>query len=152
MRVLALLLLVFPLAELAVMIKVGSAVGVLATIMLLLLSAVIGVWIIRIGGITTALRARVRMSQGQLPDQEMISGLFLAIAGGLLLLPGFISDVLAVLLLLPPLQRFLLLRLKLKVAASGPQTFEHEPFTQRPERSEPMIRNVIEGEYKRHDE
>ena len=152
MRVLALLFLVFPLVELAVMIKVGSAIGVLATIMLLLLSAVVGVWIIRIGGLTTALRARVRMSQGQLPDHEMISGLFLAIAGGLLLLPGFISDIAGFMLLLPPVQTFLITKIKARAQVhASAQTFEHTPFEQA-ERAEPRIRNVIEGEYKRHDE
>jgi UPF0716 family protein affecting phage T7 exclusion len=61
----------------------------------------LGVFVLRIAGLATALRARESLNRGELPAQTMLEGLMLALAGGLLILPGFISDVLGLIMLLP---------------------------------------------------
>ena len=89
MRIFFVLFLLFPLAELFVLIKVGSSIGALATIMLLVLSGIAGVLLLRLAGFATAWRARERLARGELPEREMLQGLMIAIGGGLLFLPGF---------------------------------------------------------------
>ena len=68
----------------------------------------LGVLVLRAAGLATALRARESLNRGELPAQTMLEGLMMALAGGLLILPGFISDVLGLVLLLPfgPLTRW----------------------------------------------
>ncbi|GAB3475720.1 FxsA family protein [Azotobacter salinestris] len=155
MRAFLLLFLLFPLLELAVMIKVGSAIGVLPTLLLIVLGVLVGGMVLRLAGVATAWRARERLARGELPEQEMLDGLLIAIGGGLLLLPGFISDLLAVPCLLPFTRHFLLNRLRRRTEE---QALRRRAFfddlsarsgQSRPEASRP---NVIEGEYERRDD
>lgn len=99
MRIFMLLFLLFPLAELFLLIKVGSEIGALATILLLIISGLAGILLMRLAGFATAWRARERLAHGELPEREMLEGLMMAVGGGLLFLPGFISDVLALVIL-----------------------------------------------------
>lgn len=155
MRAFLLLFLLFPLLELAVMIKVGSAIGVLPTLLLIVLGVLVGGMVLRLAGVATAWRARERLARGELPEQEMLDGLLVAIGGGLLLLPGFISDLLAVPCLLPFTRHFLLNRLRRRTEeqALRRRAFFDDLSAQsgqsRPEASRP---NVIEGEYERRDD
>mgnify|MGYP000417317082 CR=1 FL=1 len=71
-----------------------------------------GVFVLRIAGLATALRARESLNRGELPAQTMLEGLMLALGGGLLVLPGFISDAAGLLLLFPPVRRFMVNRLR----------------------------------------
>ena len=107
MRVFLFLFLLFPIIELALLIKVGSAIGVLPTLMLVIGTAVLGSVLLRVAGVATAWRAREKLSRGELPEQEMLEGLLIAVGGGLLLLPGFISDIFGVLCLIPFTRRLL---------------------------------------------
>lgn len=153
MRLFALLFLICPLLELAVLIKVGSAIGVLATFALLALGAVLGILVIRLGGLATAFKARERLAQGQLPNDEMIGGLLIAVAGGLLLLPGLISDALALVLLVPWVRQRLIGKVTAKAHAQAERQRAYAEAMQHPEQgAQPQVRNVIEGEYKRHDQ
>ena len=61
----------------------------------------LGVLVLRVAGLATALRARESLNRGELPAQTMLEGLMMALAGGLLILPGFISDVVGLVMLLP---------------------------------------------------
>lgn len=155
MRAFLLLFLLFPLIELAVMIKVGSAIGVLPTLLLIVLGVLVGGLVLRVAGVATAWRARERLARGELPEQEMLEGLLVAIGGGLLLLPGFVSDLLAVPCLLPFTRRLLLARLRRRAEE---QALRQRAFfddlaarsgQSRPDASRP---NVIEGEYERRDD
>ncbi|WP_028239710.1 FxsA family protein [Stutzerimonas azotifigens] len=155
MRIFLFLFLLFPVLELVVLIKVGSAIGVLATLFLLVLGGLGGVLLMRLAGFATAWRARERLARGELPEREMLQGLLLAVAGGLLILPGFISDVLALVLLFPPSRKLLLgqlqRRIELHMTRTGPfgpgpgvgPAPGRSPDGQRP--------NVIEGEWERRD-
>lgn len=149
MRIFFLLFLLFPLAELYVLIKVGSSIGALATILLLVLSGIAGVLLMRLAGVATAWRARERLARGELPEREMLQGLMLALGGGLLFLPGFISDVLALIVLFPPSRNFLfrLVNRRIEEQVRRRRAFADDLQA----RSGPQRPNVIEGEWERRD-
>ena len=91
----------FPILEIALMIKIGKAVGILNTILLIFFTAIIGIYYARIEGLNTIKSGMVNLYQNKLPFYEMITGASIAIAAMLLILPGFISDFIGFLLLIP---------------------------------------------------
>ena len=99
---------VLPILEMYVLISVGSNIGAFNTILLVLLTALIGFALLRIQGFRTLINARNKLGMAQLPAEEMITGIFLAIGGALLLTPGFITDLFGLLCLVPVTRRFLL--------------------------------------------
>jgi UPF0716 protein FxsA len=101
MRFLLLLFIVMPILEMWLLITIGGHIGALSTILLVLLTALIGVGLLREQGFATLWRGREKLQKGQLPAQEMVEGLVLAISGALLLTPGFITDVVGFAGLLP---------------------------------------------------
>lgn len=149
MRVFLLLFLLFPVIELALLIKVGSAIGVLPTLLLVIGTAILGSVLLRIAGVATAWRAREKLARGELPEQEVIEGLFIAIGGGLLLLPGFISDIFGVLCLIPFTRRLLVskVRQRAQEQAMRQRAFADDLAA----RSGQARPNVLEGEYERRD-
>ncbi|OIO71005.1 MAG: exlusion protein FxsA [Zetaproteobacteria bacterium CG_4_9_14_3_um_filter_49_83] len=111
LKILLLLFITLPLLELYVLIEVGSGLGGLTTIALCLLTAALGGFLIRLQGIMTLIDARKRMASGELPADQGVHGLLLALAGLLLFTPGFITDSLGFLLLIPMLRRVLIRRI-----------------------------------------
>jgi UPF0716 protein FxsA len=109
------LFIVIPLLELALLIRVGQSIGVLSTLGLVILSAVIGVILLQQQGYATLASARRKMAQGLMPAEEMLGGMFLAVGGVLFLIPGFITDVLGLCCLIPGIRRLLLARLLRRV-------------------------------------
>ena len=91
----------FPILEIAVMIKIGKVVGILNTILLIFFTAIVGIYYARAEGLNTIRSGMVNLYQNKLPLYEMISGASIAIAAMLLILPGFISDTIGFLLLFP---------------------------------------------------
>lgn len=110
--VLVLLFVVAPLVELAVFIQVSQWIGLLNTIAFLLLVSLGGVLIVRHQGLGVARRVRDQVRAGRLPAADLVDGLLILIAGVLLILPGFVSDFLGLLLLLPPTRAFVRGRLQ----------------------------------------
>jgi UPF0716 protein FxsA len=149
MRAFLFLFLLFPLIELAVLIQVGSAIGVLPTLFLVIATAVLGSVLLRVAGIATAWRAREKLARGELPEQEVLEGLLIAVGGGLLLLPGFISDVFGVLCLIPFTRRLLVGKVRRRVAE---QALRQRAFADDLQARSGQTRpNVIEGEFKYRD-
>jgi UPF0716 protein FxsA len=106
--VLALLIALFivvPLVEIAVIIQVGQWLGVVNTIGLLLVISVVGAWLVKRQGIGVMARIRDQRLAGQVPAAELFVGALILVAGVLLLVPGFVTDALGLLLLLPPVRR-----------------------------------------------
>ena len=101
-----------PLIEVAVFIQVGSRIGVAWTIGLCLLTALIGTAMIRHQGLSVLQRAREQMARNEPPVREVFEGFCLVIAGALLLTPGFVTDALGGLLLLPPVRQVLFERVR----------------------------------------
>ncbi len=95
---------VFPLLEIAVLIKAGETIGFWPTISLLIGAAVLGFLVIREQGLTMVGRMFTAMNEGRLPFEPMLDAYALIVAGALLIMPGFISDVIGLLLLVPPLR------------------------------------------------
>ncbi|WP_053148074.1 FxsA family protein [Pseudomonas sp. P97.38] len=156
MRPFLLLFLLFPVLELFVFVKVSGAVGFFPALLLVILGSMLGVFVLRIAGLATALRARESLNRGELPAQTMLEGLMLALGGGLLILPGFISDVLGLVLLLPFTRRMLAnkMRRRAEEQAMRQRAFADDlqprggPAPREPVGREPT---VIEGEFEHRD-
>lgn len=99
------LLLLVPAAEIAVFVQVGSRIGAGMTVLLVVVSAVVGVWLVRRQGLATATRVQAMVARGESPALGMLEGLALLAAGVLLVIPGFLTDIAAFALLIPPLRR-----------------------------------------------
>lgn len=96
--------LVVPIVELAVIIQVGQAIGVLDTLLLMLLVSAVGAWLVKREGLSVWRRFNEQLARGSVPGKELADGLLILLAGALLLTPGFVSDCAGVLLLLPPVR------------------------------------------------
>ena len=99
--------LVVPIIELAVIIQVGQAIGVWPTIALLLAISIGGAWLVKREGLGVWERFRRQVDAGRVPGKEIADGVMIIFAGALLLTPGFVTDVLGILLLLPPVRAFI---------------------------------------------
>jgi UPF0716 protein FxsA len=97
---------VAPLVELAVFVQVSQWIGFLDAFGLLLVISVIGVLIVRSQGLGVWRRVRAQIRQGIVPTADLVNGLLILVAGLLLILPGFVSSVVGLLLLLPPVRAF----------------------------------------------
>jgi UPF0716 protein FxsA len=96
-----------PLIEIWVFIEVGGEIGALTTVGICVLTALIGTVMLRAQGLATLKRARGQMEQGVLPARELFDGLCLLIAGAFLLTPGFVTDAMGFLLLIPAFRELL---------------------------------------------
>ena len=129
-----LLFLVVPLLEIYLLIKVGGVIGALPTVVLVVLTAVLGAFLLRLQGFSTMNRMRANMMRGRLPTMEIMEGAALLLAGALLLTPGFFTDAAGFLLLIPPLRRHLILKFIDRITINGasrgerrgPRTFDGE--------------------------
>jgi UPF0716 protein FxsA len=101
---LLLLFLVVPLVEIYLLIQAGGVIGALPTVGLVVLTAVVGAWLLRLQGLATLRRAKASLADGVLPETALVEGVLLLLAGALLLTPGFVTDALGFLLLVPPLR------------------------------------------------
>ena len=110
-KILFLLFLTVPLVEIYFLIQIGEHIGALSTILLCILTAAIGAILLRIQGILTLLRAQRKLQQGEIPADDLLEGLILLISGVLLLTPGFATDVIGFLCLVPALRSLLALKL-----------------------------------------
>ena len=111
-----------PLVEIALFIMVGQAIGLLPTLLLVIGAAIGGALLLRWQGLSVLSRMRTTMGQGQLPARAIADTMLIGVAGVLLFLPGFFTDIVALLLLVPAvrtaLYRFMGARMKVVVATS----------------------------------
>jgi UPF0716 protein FxsA len=96
-----------PLLEIAVFIQVGDAIGLWPTLAAVVLGTFIGVSVVRAQGISVLGRLRQQVDAGQPPEREVFEAFCLVLAGIFILLPGFVTDILGILLMLPPLRGLL---------------------------------------------
>lgn len=152
MRLLFLLFLVMPILEVMVLIQVADSVGWLVTIGLVVLTAVIGINILKQQGFSTLTRANQRLQSVQLPAREIMEGFCLAIGGTLLLTPGFITDGMGFVLLVGPTRRMLVdyLIRSGKVSMQGQTGFQSFHYRGESSSQGPGGKGeVFEGEYTR---
>jgi UPF0716 protein FxsA len=123
---LVLLFIAVPIAELAVIIQVGQAIGVWWTIGLLVADSILGSWLMRHQGRSAWRRFNEAVQVGRVPAREVLDGALVIFGGALLLTPGFITDILGLILLLPPsraiVRGILTRRLAHRMVASATRT------------------------------
>jgi UPF0716 protein FxsA len=100
-------LIVVPMLELMLLIRIGQTIGVWPTLALVVGTGVVGALIISRQSVGVLIRTLEALSEGRPPVEPVLDGLFLMLAGGLLLMPGLATDVVALLLLVPPLRRLI---------------------------------------------
>ena len=152
---LSVIFLAVPIVEIYLLIQVGQVIGALWTVFLVVLTAVVGVWLLRIQGISTLRRAQEKMRNEQMPAQEMLEGIGLLLAGAFLLTPGFFTDTVGFLLLLPPTRAWLVSKLVAHLMRSGQfvgQASVHGYEFESKTHQKGADSDVIEGvNYKRED-
>ncbi len=116
---LLLLFLAVPLAEILVIVEVAQRTGIIETIALLLIVSILGAWLVKSEGMGVIRKIQFQLIQGQIPNKELLDGGLILIAGVLMLTPGFITDVVGLLLLFP-LTRPIIRRLFFKRIVNQP--------------------------------
>ena len=127
------LILGLPLIEIYLFIKVGSEIGALNTILLILMTAVIGIWYARYEGFNTLRSGMSQLVKNELPLYEIVSGAAIAFAALLLILPGFATDVIGILLVFPVTRKIILSKYSKKSNSRKKSNIKEK--------------NFIEGEY-----
>jgi len=102
-----LVMLAMPFIEIAGFVIVGSKIGVFATLGLVILSAMLGFFLLRVQGIGLLQRIRTETAAGRVPDREMVHGAMLVLAAILLIVPGFVSSTIGILLFIPFIRDFM---------------------------------------------
>jgi UPF0716 protein FxsA len=148
------LLLVFlfiavPVAEISVLIRVGSAIGLFNTIVFVIFTAVLGAYLVRQQGFATITKLQAETSAGRVPALQIAEGVALLFAGAVLMTPGFITDAVGFALLVPPLRQALI-GWAAKNIFKGPMAAAHGSSYSAANSQSPngVIKgDVIEGEY-----
>lgn len=151
------LFVLMPIVEIALLVKVSDQIGGLNTIALVILTAVMGTYLLKKEGLATLMRFNQRVQQGELPAQEIAAGFALAAGGAMLLTPGFITDAIGFSLVFPLTRaafgRWLVQRFSGRVHtqfSAGPshgQAHHHQSHPGAQSQGE-----TLEGEFQRHDE
>jgi UPF0716 protein FxsA len=125
--ILALLFLVIPIVELYVIIQVAHAIGIFDTLGLLVLDGLLGGWLMKREGMGVLRRLQSKLATGELPSTELVDGFLILFGGALMLAPGFLTDILGIMLLLPPVRavvrRVLARRFKSTLISRGTASF-----------------------------
>ena len=128
-----LLILGIPLIEIYLFIKVGSEIGALNTILLILITAIVGIWYARYEGFNTLRSGMSQLVKNELPLYEIVSGAAIAFAALLLILPGFATDIIGILLVFPVTRKIILSKYSKKNTSK--------------KKDNDRGKNYIEGEY-----
>ncbi len=105
MRLLFLMFVAVPILEMIILIKVGGLIGAIPTIAMVVLTATVGIWLLKLEGLATLRRVQEKMAKGELPETELLEGIMLIVGGALLLTPGFVTDAFGFVCLIPMLRR-----------------------------------------------
>ena len=127
------LILGIPLVEIYLFIKVGSQIGAFNTVLLILVTAIVGIWYARYEGFNTLKSGMSQLVKNELPLYEIVSGAAIAFAALLLILPGFATDIIGVLLIFPVTRKIILSKYSKKYSNKN--------------KSVNKEKNFIEGEY-----
>jgi len=156
MQILFLCFLTVPIIEMLVLIEVGSFIGTFYTVLLVVLTAVIGVSLLKRQGLSTFMKANQKMQSGKMPVAEMGEGLMLAVAGALLLTPGFVTDGVGFILLTPGLRSVIAKTWVQKMLVNSQQSTFYsqtnyqssaDPFSGARKKSPDGNADIVEGEF-----
>jgi len=134
------LLIGLPLLELYLLIRASAVIGVFSTIGIAIVTALLGTVLMRYQGLNVLRRVQIALNRGELPAQELLDGALLLIAGCFLLLPGFLTDGVGLLLLTPPLRHWLIKRISPIL-----------PVMRQPNAAQKSSAQIIEGEWRRDE-
>ena len=101
-----------PIIEISIFITIGSKIGILNTVSIILLTAIVGIYFVRRQGLNLLFNAQKNLSEGIMPTEEIKGGIFLLISGLLLITPGFFTDCIGFAMFLKPVQNFVALKAK----------------------------------------
>ena len=166
--ILLLLFIAVPIIEIGLFIQVGGFLGLWPTIALVLITAFVGASLVRSQGLQTLMSVQSRLQQGEMPAQQILEGVMLAVAGVLLLTPGFMTDALGMLVLLPAPRAIIAKKLMTKMVVSGSgfqggfsqgggfyhsshsdqNPFNHDPFQSNQDENG----STFEGEFERKED
>ena len=130
MNSILLAIILIPVVEIYLLIKIGSQIGAITTILLIFTTAIVGVYYAKYEGLNTLKSGFVQLSKNEMPTYEMISGAAIALAALLLIIPGFATDVLGFLLIFPITRKFIFRK-----------------FAKRFKKTETEKNNFVEGEF-----
>ncbi|SVC36116.1 uncharacterized protein METZ01_LOCUS288970, partial [marine metagenome] len=102
-----LLFVVVPILELMVIVQVGQSLGAWNTVAVLLIDSLAGAWLVKHQGLGLIRKSRERLRNGEMPGEEISAGIAVLFAGALMLTPGFVTDAVGLLLLIPPVRHVL---------------------------------------------
>ena len=143
------LFVIIPILEISILIKVGGAIGLAATILLVIATAVLGAFLVKQQGFQTLRNVQSQLADGKMPAMQIAEGMALLMAGALLLTPGFITDAIGFFCLTPPIRRAAIHWLGKKgVLHTINQAKDYQKTTTN---NHAKPGNVIEGEYKSRD-
>tara|TARA_B000000609_G_scaffold128291_1_gene102432 strand:+ start:237 stop:662 length:426 start_codon:yes stop_codon:yes gene_type:complete len=113
-----LIIILIPVVEIYLFIKIGSEIGAITTILLVFTTAIIGVYYAKYEGLNTLRSGFIQLSKNQTPAYEVVSGAAIAIAAVLLIIPGFATDIFGFLLIFPLSRKFIFSKFKNKIKKS----------------------------------
>lgn len=154
-KILFIAFLVIPVIEIYTLVKVGGIIGAGWTIFIVIGTAVLGAGLLRQQGLATWTRLNQSMAQGQLPPTILVEGIILLLSGAFLLTPGFVTDAIGFLFLMPPVRKLIaesLLRRGMFRASGMSAMYSSRSSTQTRSNSQSQQHNVIEGEYESKDD
>jgi len=136
------LFIVLPLAELYVILKVGDAIGAVWTIALLAADSLLGALLLRSQGRSVWRRFNAALAEGKMPHREVMDGVLVIFGGAFLITPGFITDIVGLLLLLPPTRALIRSRVVRRLGRRVAVSVGSPPGRSRPDRSRPRDYDV----------
>lgn len=140
-----------PIAEIALFIELGGSFGVFNTLLLIIVTAVLGAWLVRQQGFQTLANVKKQTDAGNLPAMEMAEGVALLFAGALLLTPGFLTDTIGFCLLIPPIRRKWIRYLGRQGVVTMATAGQYSSTQNQSRPGTNRHGNVIEGEYRKED-
>lgn len=136
------LFIVLPLAELYVILQVGDAIGAVWTILLLAAESLLGALLLRSQGRSVWRRFNTALAEGKMPHREVMDGVLVIFGGAFLITPGFITDVIGLLLLVPPTRALIRSRVVRRLGRRVTVEVGSRPGRSRPGRSRPRDYDV----------
>ena len=136
------LFIVLPLAELYVILQVGDAIGAVWTILLLAADSLLGALLLRSQGRSVWRRFNTALAEGKMPHREVMDGVLVIFGGAFLITPGFITDVIGLLLLVPPTRALIRSRVVRRLGRRVTVEVGGRPDRSRPGRSRPRDYDV----------
>jgi len=141
-----------PIVEMYLLIEVAERIEALPTILLVMLTAVLGVSLIRQQGLSTLTKGIRRLNQAEIPAAEIIEGVLLAVAGAFLITPGFLTDFIGFMIIIPMIRRITALMLLKRTAVRANFRTNGSDLGGGSHKTRDTSGSVIEGEYEKKDQ